>query len=481
MAINLNLKSTTSAIEGVLAKLAENIKDIFFRSEMKSMGLEEVERELRGAFAEAERGVMAEKLAQYDVDVPKLVIDGITYRRVLRAASTYTCATGEVQVMRSLYRHEAEPAIVPLDRNAGIVEGHWTPWAARQMVMMTSLLPPQTGENVFAELGLMRPSKSSLDRLPKAMNAVWEADREQFEQQVRAEETIPEGTVTVATSLDGVMTPMKDGKRQAKREQAQAEGKRPQGPAGHQEVGCGTVSFYNAAGERLQTRRLGRMPEFKKKTLKCQLQAEMAHILNQQPDLKVVVIADGAKDNWTFLDSAFPNATAVVDFFHAADHLKKALDNAYGENTPPAKAQFAKLRRRLRDESNGVEVVIRSLRYLHHQHPRRKILARELAYFRNNRHRMRYADVKAQHLPIGSGVVEAACKTLVTQRLKLSGMHWRHLGGQAILTFRGWLQSDRFDRAWQKLTATYLKPIRPPAEVIPFPKSPRAASAAGAI
>jgi len=386
-----------------------------------------------------------------------------------------------VQVMRSLYRHEAEPAIVPLDRNAGIVEGHWTPWAARQMVMMTSLLPPQSGERVFAELGLMRPSKSSLDRLPKAMNAVWEADREHFEQHVRAQETIPEGTVTVATSLDGVMTPMKDGQRQAKREQAQAEGKRPQGPAGHQEVGCGTVSFYNAAGERLQTRRLGRMPEFKKQTLKRQLQAEMAHILNQKPDLKVVAIADGAKDNWRFLDHAFPNATAVVDFFHAADHLKTALDNAYGENTPPAKAQFAKLRRRLRDESNGVDIVIRSLRYLHHKHPRRQILARELDYFRNNRHRMRYADLKAMHLPIGSGVVEAACKTLVTQRLKLSGMRWRHLGGQAILTFRGWLQSDRFDRAWEKLASTYLKPVHPPAQVIPFPKCQRTTTTEGAI
>ena len=93
---------------------------------------------------------------------------------------------------------------------------------------------------------MMVPSKSSLDRLPKAMNEFWEADREQFERCLREEETIPEGTVTVAVSLDGVMTPMKDGKRQAKREQAQAEGKRPQGPAGHQEVGCGTVSFYNA-------------------------------------------------------------------------------------------------------------------------------------------------------------------------------------------------------------------------------------------
>ena len=482
MGINLNLKTTNSAIAGVLAILAQNIQDIFSQSEREDMGLEGFERKLRGVFAEAECGVVAEKLAQYDVDVPKLVLDGKNYRRVLRAASTYTCAAGEVQVTRSLYRHQAEPAIVPLDQNAGIVEGHWTPWAARQMVVMTSLLPPQTGETLFAEIGMMRPSKSSLDRLPKALNAVWEADRERFEQQLREAETIPDGTVTVAVSLDGVMTPMKDGKRQAKREQAKAEGKRPRGPAGHQEVGCGTVSFFNAQGERLQTRKLARMPEPKKKCLKRQLQAEMEHILQQQPDLRLMAIADGAKDNWTFLNSAFPKATAVVDFFHAVDHLKDALDNAYGENTPPAKAQFDKLRRRLLDESNGVEAVIRSLRHLRKKHPRRKVIARELAYFRNNRHRMHYADLKAQQLPIGSGVVEAACKTLVTQRMKNSGMRWRHCGGQAILTFRALLQSDRFDRAWPKLASTYVVPVRPPAEVIPFPKSQRTTSSeVGAI
>ena len=481
MGINLNLKSPTSAIESVLAKLSQDIKDVFFQSDREGMGLEEFERELRRVFAEAECGVVAEKLAQYDLDVPKLVLNGKQYRRVVRAESTYTCAAGEVRVTRSLYRHQAELAIVPLDQNAGIVEGHWTPWAARQMVVMTSLLPAQTGEKVFAELGMMRPSKSSLDRLPKAMNEAWEADRERFERQLREEETIPEGTVTVAVSLDGVMTPMKDGKRQAKREQAKAEGKRTQGPAGYQEVGCGTVSFYDAQGNRLQTRKMARMPQPKKKSLKRQLQAEMEHIFQQQPDLRIVAVADGAKDNWTFLNRAFPKATAVVDFYHAADHLKDALDNAYGENSPQAKAQFDKLRRRLLDESNGVEVVIRSLRHLRKTHPRRKILARELAYFRNHRHRMQYADLKAQHLPIGSGVVEAACKTLVTQRMKNSGMHWRHRGGQAILTFRALLQSDRFDRAWSKLASTYVAPVRAPAEVIPFPKSLRTTSSEGAI
>ena len=146
MSANLNLKPAQSVIEAVLAKLQQNIQRLFSHSEAEDMGLVGFERELHGVFAEAERGVMAEKLAQYDVDVPKLMIEGRSYRRVLRAPASYTCGAGEIQVMRSLYRHQAEPAIVPLERNAGIVEGHWTPLAARQMVAVTSQLPPQAGE-----------------------------------------------------------------------------------------------------------------------------------------------------------------------------------------------------------------------------------------------------------------------------------------------------------------------------------------------
>ena len=58
-------------------------------------------------------------------------------------------------------------------------------------------------------------------------------------------------------------------------------------------------------------------------------------------------------------------------------------------------------------------------------------------------------------LPPGAGKMEAACKTLVTERMKRSGMRWREAGGQAILTLRGWVQSDRFDAAWSLLSGTY--------------------------
>ena len=83
---------------------------------------------------------------------------------------------------------------------------------------------------------------------------------------------------------------------------------------------------------------------------------------------------------------------------------------------------------------------------------------RELAFFRKHRHRMRYHALKQQGIAIGSGIVEAANKTLVTQRMKRSGMRWCIVGGQAVLTFRALLKSGRFESAWTAMIGEHDAP-----------------------
>ncbi|MGH8524166.1 MAG: hypothetical protein ACREXY_08125 [Gammaproteobacteria bacterium] len=433
--------------------------------------MESFERQLHAYFVEAEREVLAEELARFDVDLPAVRIEGQSYRRVLRCEETYVSAVGPVRVMRSLYGtgRSGERALCPLEFRAGIVEGRWTALAARQVTWVVAHLTAQEGEELFRELGNMQPSKSSLDRLPKQLGECWEAKRLAFESALRAQEKIPPEAVTMAVSLDGVMVPMKDGARVEKRKKAQAEGKRLGGPRGYQEVGCGTVSYYDAEGERLLTRRMGRMPEANKATLKSTLTQEIEAALTQRPDLTLVKLADGAKDNWTYLGAALPPGSELIDFYHGCDHLKEAFDAAYGERSSKSQAQFEKYRHLLRDDTEGVEKVIRALAHLKNIHPRKKKLATELTYFRRRRHRMRYAEAQARHLPIGSGVVEAACKTLAIERMRRSGMRWRHRGGQAILTFRALHQSERFDRGWRLLAETYKRTVDIPENVVLLP------------
>jgi hypothetical protein len=274
----------------------------------------------------------------------------------------------------------------------------------------------------------------------------------------------------MAVSLDGVMAPMKDGQRQAKRQHARAKGQLPSGPAGYQEVGCATVSYYDRHGERLCTRRMARMPEPNKATLKQQLTAEVMGALIQRPDLWVVKVADGAPDNWSYLSETLPFGSEVLDFYHATEHLGAALAAAYGEGTRSYQERWETLRTILRDDPQGVNKVIGTLERLRTRYPRRQAIHKALAYCREHRHRMRYADLQARNLPIGSGVVEAACKTLVSQRLKRAGMRWRPEGGQAILTFRALCQSARFEHAWPLVVEMYQRSVSLPQKVIAFSK-----------
>ncbi|HEV2042670.1 MAG TPA: hypothetical protein VGT81_21940 [Casimicrobiaceae bacterium] len=443
---------------GSITKLRAILEDVGMRRRKPGEKFEAFEKRLHSQLQDVERELLGEDLARADVDAEAIAVEGIGYRRVLRASETYMTAAGPVRVERWLYKDRTDEgglAIVPMELNAGIIGGLWTPMAAQQAAWVVSQMTPQTAEDLFARVGNMAPSKSSLDRLPKLLAERWNDDRKGFEQTLRDAMVVPAEAVTVMASLDGVLAPMKDGGALTTKAATAARGQIAKGPAGYREVGCATLSFCDKHGKAIAVVRMARMPEPHKASLKEGLAAELNAALEQRPDLRLVKAADGANDNWTFLHKKLPPGEEVVDFFHAAEHLSDALAAAYGDGTVEARRRFAELRHVLLEEDGGVGKVIRSLVYLRDRHPRRERLATELGYFRKRRKQMRYAEMKAQGLPIGTGVTEAACKTLVTQRLKQSGMRWGNEGGQAILNLRGWAQSERFDQAWALLAATF--------------------------
>lgn len=441
-----------------IAKLRRILEDEGMRKKGADESFAKFEERLHAQLQEVERDLLGEELERADVDAAAIEVEGTGYRRVLRASQTYMTAAGLVAVERSLFKErgsENEPSIVPLDLQVGIIGGFWTPMAAQQAAWVVSQMTPQNGEDLFKRMGNMAPSKSSLDRLPKELAERWNDDRKGFEKALREGMTIPEEAVTVMASLDGVLAPMKDGEAVDKRAEAAAAGRIAKGPSGYREIGCATLSFCDRNGKLLTAVRMAKMPEAHKASLKVALKAELDMALHLRPDLQLVKGADGANDNWTFLHKELPEGPEVVDFFHAAEHLNTALASVYGDGTVESRRRFNDLRHVLLEEEDGVQKVIRSLVYLREKHPHSKVIATELAYFRKYQKRMRYAEMKAKGLPIGTGVMEAACKTLVTQRLKQSGMRWGKEGGQAILNLRGWAQSERFEQAWAMLAATY--------------------------
>jgi hypothetical protein len=395
--------------------------------------LERFEREVHDHVMAVERDLLADELGRYDVTADEVTVEGVSYRRSLESPQTYVSAAGPITVTRHLYR--------PAGRST------------------KSICPP---------------SVSPLDRLPKTLSARFEAQREVWEGALRAGETVPEEAAVLAVSLDGVMTPMvtvepahdAEVGHTAAGTAAESSSKRHD-----REAGCGTVTLYDAAGTRLATVRYGRMPEYKKATLCAQLEAECQSILALRPDLKVVKLADGAEENWRFLDhldlgldaaaQAQVEQVSITDFSHGADHVQQACDVIWGAGSVESKAEFARLRTLLKEDAKGVDKIIGRLRYRVSRLRGRQREQREkaLTYFRNQRERMRYAAYRQANLPIGSGVVEAACKTLVSSRLKRSGMRWGIAGGQAVLTLRSVMQSDRWERAWFLLRNDFRKPV----------------------
>jgi hypothetical protein len=429
------------------------------------------ERELGERLREVGREILEIELAKADVDCEAVVIDGTEHRRVLRGTETYMTTMGKVTVERTLYKDHTDPgakSVAALEARIGTIRGFWTPEAGKQAAWVVSQMTPALAEELFERVGNMDPSTSSLGRLPTELHGAWEDDRKGFEAELRAVTVIPEGTASLAVSLDGVLIPMRDGGAVETRERAAEDGFNSKGPAGYREASCATISFCDSDGDLISAIRIARMPEYKKRTLKASLLLELQSIWEQQPDLPVVKLADAAKENWDFLGREVPVGDDLIDFFHSTEHLHVALAAAYGDGTRETRFRFEELKEILRDDEGGVDRVIAALRYLRDKHPKRELLERELKFFRRNRKRMRYWEFVEKGLPIGSGVVEAACKTLVAQRMKQSGMRWAHEGGQAILTARGWSQSGRFDEAWALLAATFQVQVTILDNVVPF-------------
>lgn len=163
---------------------------------------------------------------------------------------------------------------------------------------------------------------------------------------------------------------------------------------------------------------------------------------------ETIFLGDGAAWNWELKRIFFPWAIGIVDFYHAAEHVAKVVDLIHDRHTPDGR------KRRKR----WVKLLLRGHfdRFIAEARAafpvgKKDLGEKELAYFEKNRERMRYGEFRASGYFIGSGVVEAACKTIVAQRLKCSGMHWSEHGLSHILALRTAILSRRYDEFWRSI------------------------------
>jgi hypothetical protein len=177
----------------------------------------------------------------------------------------------------------------------------------------------------------------------------------------------------------------------------------------------------------------------------------LAHAAGVVRAKQVVILADGAKWIWRLAEEQFPGAVQIVDEYHAREHIWEVARAAFA-GQPSERDTWAKTVTDLLAEGQ-VEQVITAIERLPHLEPEpnkaRSLPEIEAEYFRTNAERMRYPSFRAQGMHVGSGIAEAACKTVVATRAKRSGMRWTPAGLDAILALRTAVLNKDFDRRWQ--------------------------------
>ena len=166
---------------------------------------------------------------------------------------------------------------------------------------------------------------------------------------------------------------------------------------------------------------------------------------------QVVALGDGAAWIWTTAEALYPHATHIVDIYHAREHLHDLA--AHLAFITPDPAQW--LARRLDDlDAGNIEAIITAARRYPLEGIKAEDLDRKLGYFEHNIHRMRYAHFKKLGMFTGSGAIEAACKQIVCQRAKQSGMHWTVQGAADVIALRCQHASGRWDELWPSRPAS---------------------------
>jgi hypothetical protein len=161
----------------------------------------------------------------------------------------------------------------------------------------------------------------------------------------------------------------------------------------------------------------------------------------------VIVLTDGQRYNRTITQTHFPGAVHIVDLFHAYEHLTLIAQILGGPEAESPKAW-----RDLLEAGDIKRLISKAGKNLPSSPKAKKALSKELRYFENNASCMRYAEYRERDFFVGSGVVEAGCRTVIGERLKQSGMRWSVRGANAIIALRCCIMSGRFEDFWAART-----------------------------
>jgi hypothetical protein len=430
----------------VIREIAQLIRQ-FRTSDITPTAAFEFENALNGLLREIGRLIVDWVYNHLEPNEPDLLpirLDyaGGHYRRRDKTANRHVATLfGTITLMRFLYQpvESAERSIFPLEIRLGLEAGIATPALAdRLAIHSANCTQNQVREILTRDHGvgwsvktLRKVTASVSEGMAEHRHAAQVAKLLAWLKQ--ADTSSGNRKPVLAVGRDGIFLPIRH-------EPCYREG------------GTATLSVYDRRGQRLGTVYLGRMPEAGQGTLSDQLTTLIEEVLAKwdRPLPRLAYVTDAGHHPTEYFDNVLSNMRNprrpdeylawewVVDYYHACEYISKLAEALFGAGRE-AHAWAAKMRKWLKNKPGGINRVLHSTAAVRHK---RGLVGTVRAYdqaynyLRGHMPFMDYVDYRNRHLPIGSGVTEAACKTMFTQRLKQSGMSWDIEKGQTIVDLR---------------------------------------------
>ena len=356
-------------------------------------------------------------------------------------AKTINTALGPVCVRRAYYHcRSCHRGVVPRDEQLGITGSSRSPGLTAMIDIAAASVPFANASALLADLAGLRVGAKTIERVAEADGLAVEAEQSERAAALLAGRLVPLPPAPrpgqpvpdmLYVAIDGTGVPMRSSETEGHK------GKHPDGRARTREVKLAalfTQTKTDPDGYPVRDKdSTSYLATFENSEVFGRLVKAAAIERGTHHIRQTVVLGDGARWIWNLADTRFPEATQIVDIFHAREHLH-ALAALLEFITPDPPAWLAN---RLADlDAGNIGAIKKAVHEYEILGPKKDQIDRELAYFTSNAHRMRYAHYRELGMFIGSGVVEAGCKNVIGQRLKLSGMHWSTRGATGITTLR---------------------------------------------
>lgn len=390
----------------------------------------ETEEALQKVLNEAGVLATAEALRQFDTDGSPLVLGATRWTTKGQEPKTYQTPYGEATVARHVYQTgEGGVTFCPLERDARIILTS-TPRFAKQI---SNKYGEGSAPRVLKDLASNHGRTVSLSLVQDTAAAVAAVVQLKEEQWHYTTPKLPTPIRTISIGVDGTCMLLVDD--------------------GHRQAMVGTISLFDREGERQHTIYVAATPQYGKDIFYQRMAREIEHVRQLYPHAHRTGVADGSEDNWTFLRPYIHDE--CIDFYHATAYLAWVAKAVHPRRLEAREAWLEDRCHRLKHEKGYAKTLLTEMQSLPTTDLSETVgeeLQKATTYFTNHHAQMPYAERVAAKRPIGSGVTEAACKTIVKMRMCRGGAKWKEEGAAGVLSLRTLIYTEgRWEQFWAKV------------------------------